>query len=71
MTAIERTEYCGGTDTCANPLSKKNLIVLFRDAGHHQAKHLEKSADNQKPSRSIVIIELSNDGAKEEHEEDH
>lgn len=51
-------------------VSRLNILVVLRSKTcHHQSEDLEKRANEEQISRSIVIVELANDRTKEEHEE--
>ena len=50
-------------------LSQDELIVLGSKAGHHQAEDFEERADDEQPSRSVVVVDLANERPEEEHEE--
>ena len=51
-----RLEYCRDTYRGAHSLRKKYLIVFSAKASHHDAKDVQKAANQEQPPRTIVIV---------------
>lgn len=50
-------------------MTEHELVVFFRDRGHHQAEDVEEAADKEKVSRAIVVEDVAGQGTGCEHEE--
>jgi hypothetical protein len=49
-------------DGRAHALSKQNLVIFGSERSHHETKDVEKGANQDELTRTVLVIQYSNDG---------